>query len=329
MLTWPLLSMVAFNLSTDYHLTGEFPVVMLMSWPILFLLFRNSQLWLDRIFLFILLMVFTRIYQSAMTISSVFIMLLLYQKYVIKRERPTSDFLILIFLCVITISIAVYTTLNPIDESNKSFFIQGLRVMFTNTPAMVSVSFISLFFFSLIFQKKWLYLISLLPVLFYLFFIVMTHRGTNNYVSFAARAMSASLFPLLLVLSTVFYYKGLHVHRINVFNLVFFVIVITTGNIKFSEDWREYREEFKTTLLQNTWFVPIEKTNLMNGTGYWSFTNPYLSLVWSEGCVRSIVLNDSGHRTFPIDPYKGLLLKDYIKYNSCFFTIDSTAIPCK
>lgn len=327
-LIWPLLSMLAFNLSTDYHLTGEFPVVMLISWPVLFLILKENLNNADRILLLLLLIAFTRIYQSALTISLIFILLLLYQHFYHKRKRPMTELLILIFLCLAAFLIAFYTTLNPSSESNKDSFIIGLRLMFYNIPAIVSVFFIALFFISLILNKKWFYPVPLIPVMAYFVYILCVHHGIKIYISFAARSMSATFFPILLLLSLIFYFRKLQLSRFTILIPTLFTIVIITGNIKFSRDWREYREEFKKTLRQNIGFVQVEQTNLMNDMCYWDWTSPYLSLVWSDGCVRSIVVNVSSRRYFPENPYKRLLLKDYLTYDPYFFAIDSSAVVC-
>jgi hypothetical protein len=329
MLVWPLLSMAAFNLTTDYHLTGEFPVVMLLSWPILFLILRRHPTLTDLIILVLLLFTFTRIYQSAALIATVFIVLMVYQQFRLKSRRPRIWFVVLIFLCLAAQIIAVYSVVYPYSETNKDSFIKGLNLLIYNIPAVVAIGFTGLLFIGLITKKTWIILITLIPLLYYVSYILRYNQGTHISISFSSRTLSATFFPLLLVFSLVFYYRQIKLTPLPLLMVAVFIGVMVGSNIRFSNDWKVFREDFRSTLRQNTGFVPVEKTCLFNGGGYWNWTNPYLSLAWSEGCVQTIVLNDPPRRTFPFDPRRVLLLKEYLTYAPGFLEIDSTAHVCK
>ena len=62
-----LASIVGINLSFDYHLAGEHHVMVTMAWPILFILLRRNTLTLmDGFLLWLLLIMYSRLYEAAL-----------------------------------------------------------------------------------------------------------------------------------------------------------------------------------------------------------------------------------------------------------------------
>ena len=94
------------------------------------------------------------------------------------------------------------------------------------------------------------------------------------------------------------------------------------GNIYTSRYWNGFRHEIKEITKKNTGFIPVEKTVLIDNRYGWSWTYPQLSVVWSQSCVRSILMNNPDVTWEPYDPRKTLILKDYVNYDRIFLKID-------
>jgi hypothetical protein len=328
LLIWPLLTMAGINLSTDYHLTGEFPVVMLLSWPILFLMLRERPTLTDQFLLVVLLFTFTRIYQSALTISPVFILLMLYQQYHLKKKRPFIWFLLFTALCLAAFLIAGYTSINSGSQTNKISFIRGFGLLFLNIPAMASVCFIILFFLWLTLQKRWIGALTLIPVFAFMAHTLLINKGTPIFISFSSRTLSASFFPLMMIFALTLHFRHAAMSRLQILFLSLFIIVMVSGNIWHSRDWSNYRSDFKSTLSQKLGFVPVEETRLKNPMCFWNWTSPYLSLAWSEGCVQTIVMNEQPIQNFPYNPHEILWLKRYVSYSPYFLQVDPAITLC-
>ncbi len=328
LLIWPLISMVALNFTTDYHLSGEYPVVMLLAWPILFFLVRTRLNQAERVILILLMVVYSRIYQTAMASSLVFAGLLVYQYFFRKSGRSNFELYILLLFAAMIFAIGLYTTIYPFSDANKSAFLDGLPLIFQNKPLCISVLFMVLFVFGSAYRKSWLYAVSLFPLLFYLWTLFNSGPGISAYISFASRTVSTFILPLFLITSLFFHYRGFRFRRIPLLIISAFIVLMVAGNIRYSVDWRNYKKEFVSVLNNHSGFVSVEKTTLLNNPCHWMWTNPFLSLAWSDGCVTSIVLNQPLPGASFGKPFRHLKWKKYVSYSKVFLAVDSTVRIC-
>jgi hypothetical protein len=67
-----------------------------------------------------------------------------------------------------------------------------------------------------------------------------------------------------------------------------------------SRSWMDYRDNFRNALINNQGFVDVRSTGLNQHPQKWYWTNPILSYLWSEGDVKTIILNETGN----YEPYK-------------------------
>ncbi len=328
MLIWPLLSMVALNFSTDYHLSGEYPVVMLLAWPILFYLIRNRLTTADRVILLLLMVLYSRIYQSAMAASVVFGGLLVYQNLFRKPGRPAVELYILLLLSALIFAIAWYTTIHPFSDANKTAFLDNLPLVLHNEPLCISMVFMVLFAFGSAFRKPWIYAASMLPLLFYLGTLFISAQGVPARISFASRSVSTFILPLFMLTALFLHYRGFRFDRIPLLIISLFIALMVAGNIRYSVDWLQYKEEYVAVLNSHSGFVPVEKTCLMKNPCQWGWTNPFLSLAWSDGCVHSIVMNQPSKNGFFKTPFRHLKWTNYLCYSKVFLAVDSTVRIC-
>jgi len=328
LLIWPLLSIVSLNLTTDYHLSGEFPVVMLMAWPILFFLLRTKMSRTDKVILFLLMIFYSRIYQSAMGISFIFFLLLLYQFFILRQKRNTYELYPLLILTLFIFFVSFESTIKPFSESNRFGFLSKMPLILFNKPLVASFAFLILISPGIIFRKKWLYFIALLPI-FYLFYILFTEKhGPSAIISFASRSVSVTVLPMLLLMSLFFYYKNLRLTRLPILIMSLFILVMVAVNIQFSNDWRNFKKEYSLALESHSGIVSIKQTNLWRNPCKWEWTNPFLSIAWSNGCVRTIIINDEKLSKFPYDPHTRILWTEYLHYSPEFLKIDSSVSIC-
>jgi hypothetical protein len=204
----------------------------------------------------------------------------------------------------------------------------GLTLLMDNIPAMSAVCFLALFCTGILTGKKPVVAASLVPVLLFLVYSLIYHKGTSIWVSFSSRTVSATFFPVFMVCAIWFCLKKKELTPFHLAAATIFMVVMVSANIWFSSDWRHFRDTFRMVIKENTGFVGVEKTGLNAMNGYWSWTQPYLSLAWSDGCVQAIVMNDSTWRTFPYDPRKLLWLTGYLRYDPGFLKIDPAAKVC-
>jgi len=329
LLIWPLLSIAIFNLNTDYHLSGEFPVALLFSWPILFLLLKQKFSISDHFILFFLLILFTRIYQSTISPSIIFIVLLLYQYFRLKMIRPLLIMIPILILLMITISFDIYSTLYPYDELNKSAFFDSIPAIVLNSGMMSSLIFLFFLILWMRFQKKWITVALFLPICFLLFEIISGSSGPSANISFLSRSSSFTIFPFTLLLAIyTFYHQEKLKTRFTLTIITIFIMVMSIQNLSYSRSWGAFKDQYSITLRENKGFIPVNSTNLATNSCQWFWTHPVLSILWSNGCVNTIVLNEERWSSFPYYPRSRLYLKEYLLYSPVFQQVDESVLFC-
>ena len=284
---------------------------------------------MDEGMLFLLLVFYTRIYQSALAVAMILAGILLFQLFYLKQRRSPSAFIPAFVILIFIFLIGVETVIHPLSENNLSSFRTSFPFYRYNLPLLISLAFLLLFVSGLLLRRNLIVLFSLVPVFYAVYYILTSAHGISAGVSFMSRSVSLTVLPLMLLVSAIFYYRNTKLTKSAPVILILFVVVMVTVNIRFSSDWKAFKRDFTSVLCHNSGFVPLEKTELLNNSCQWSWPNPELSLAWSGGCVRTIVLNDTVYRKFPIDPRRQLLLKEYLKYSAVFLHIDSTATVCR
>ena len=118
---------------------------------------------------------------------------------------------------------------------------------------------------------------------------------------------------------------------VNLFVAAFLIMI--AFNLYDLRYWVSVKAEFVKAQEVEKMFLPIGETplgdpNLDLRHHRWSWNNPLLSLVWSDKCVRTIILNDEGGPQGPFDPQKNLVLKMYLKFDPRFKNIDPSVRVC-
>jgi hypothetical protein len=330
LLIFPLSSMVAVNLSSDYILAGEHHVMVLLSWPILFFLLRRQPFtWADGFWASVLLILFCRTYETA-TIPALIYAVGFSFRYRLsdgKQEKFINGFCLALSIAVLMIGLE--NAINARDPANRSSFVDGVGAALENREAIVAATFILLFTSGLLWRSSWLAWLATIPVLIYTYVVFSADHGVSAYVSFSSRTLSLTLLPLLLTITIASWYYGIDVNnRYNLGIFAAFILIMVIGNVRFSSDWSTFRQDAIDLLKDKQGFIPIEHTHLRDNPYRWSWNNSQLSLVWSRECARAILLNPQGISWEPFNPRQTLVLKKYVEYHQLFQSIDNDARIC-
>jgi hypothetical protein len=329
LLIFPVASMVMINLPGDYILIGEHHAMTLLSWPILFLVMRDDLKLLQYLLLWALLIVYSCLYQSAFFTGLIFLGILAFRIFrEWKRERTIPD-LITVLLCLAVCVIAFLSVIYPRSEANKDSFLGALPVGLLNRDVMITAAFLGLFAMSMFIRNKKVVFVSLVPIICYITFLIFANEGVTASHSFATRTLSMSILPFMIVFALIFSYYKLKLTKRATTIFAFFVLVMVIGNIYYSKGWIDLHRKFVQTSENNTGFVPIEKTELNNNPCGWVWNNSQLGIVWSASCVKSIILNRPDLKWEPFHPREVLILKDFVKYDPFFLSVDKSITLCK
>ncbi len=330
LLMFPLVSIVGINFSGDYILIGEHHVMVLLSWPILFLSLRKAPLnWLDGLILCILLILFSRTYQAAIIPGIIFSTILgvrLYRSH--QNQQQLIIFSTSLFLSTLILPIALYSIINPREPSNKAVFISAISRLPDYKEALVSASFAFLSTLGLIRRKSSFLFIALVPIFFYACIRFLSHGSTASE-SFNSRTLSLTLLPFLLICATISCHYNLQSNKVSTKILILFIVVMVVGNLHFSSNWSNFRKQVMDIVITNDGYIAIEDTAIRDSPYRWEWNNPGLGVIFSYPCVRSILLN--GHNVIwePFNPHEKLVLEKYIGYDSIFSSVDKSMTVCK
>jgi hypothetical protein len=329
LLFFPLMSMVAINLPSDYILAGQHHVMVAMSWPILFFLLRRTSLtWRDGLLLWTSLLLFSRLYETAVVPAVIFSFLCIVRLRTFRHKQEAILSGISLLLSLAAVVISVYFIANPLNTRNEASFMTSMPRTLTNFGAVAAGCFSLVFTAGVVLQKRVVIISAALPLLIYVLFRVFVNYHLSAGVSFASRSLSLTLLPVLLLSAIMVWYFKSELDKTNILIFTVFIVLMTAANIHDSNDWREFKAQVKQIVETRRGYISIEDTELINNRSRWAWNNAELGLVWSAPCVRAILLNPSGLRWQPFNPRKKLPLKKYLHYDAFFRTVDEGISIC-
>ena len=110
---------------------------------------------------------------------------------------------------------------------------------------------------------------------------------------------------------------------------LFFTAIMIASNFYSTLQWNCFKTQMKTVLAERDGLIPIETTVLWKNPQKWGWNNTQLSIIWSDTCVSSVVLNPKSDLWEPKGPPEWFPLKDYIRYSNAFLGYDATLLPCE
>ena len=324
-----LARMVSNNLQSDYILAGTHQVMMNLSWPILFLLLKRNKLSrLDGFVLWILLALFSCIYETAIIPAAIFALVCMVRLNFYRQKDQLTIVGGAILLCALVMSISSYFIFNPAIQSNKESFIIGATSVLRNYGALTAAGFIFLFAAGLLSRRPLVVVLSLLPVSLYIAAIFFLKHSVSSDVSFSGRTLSATLLNIYIFIAILFWCFKVDFKKLSMVVYCLFIFVICLSNVYTLRSWTGFRQDFIETLKNNKGFVSIENTALNNNRYSWPWNNSQLGLVWSAPCVKAIILNKQDVKWEPFNPLQTIVLKNHLFYDDYFKKINPSIRTC-
>lgn len=330
LLLFVLASIVAVNLTSDYVLSGENQVMVNMSWPIVLLLLRRQALtWVDGFLLWILLALFSRLYETAIIPALIYSLICLVRLYYYRQKEQVIIISGALLLCFLAFAITLYFAINPRDVSNKASFIRGVIAVLKNPEALSASSFMVIYTIGLLLKKRIIILSAISPLVIYVLVYLFAGYSVTADVSFASRTLSITFLPVLLVGAILVWYFKSELDRTSISVFVVFVLTMVIGNVHNAKNWDDFRHQVIQVVETHQGYIPIEETRLKDNPYRWPWNNTELGLVWSASCVKAVLLNQPGLPWEPFNPHETLVLKNYLRYDEFFRSVDKGIATCQ
>ena len=338
MMFFPLASYILINMNSDYILVSGHHVMVLMSWPILFiLLIERPLLWKEGVLLWILLAVIGRSYETAIVPNLIFVFISIYRLYRFNDSRERIIVGVSAIFLLVGIIVSLSFILVPRSVINRQSFLDAIPRNLKINEVLYYVSFLFIFLCgwtisrSNLLLKNVLYVAALIPICYYCYLRVTTDYAITSYWSFSSRTLSGLLLPGMLIVAIVVYRTRWVNSLIGIYVFGFSALIMIGFNLKDLSNWVNVKNQMQTILLAENGreFISIEDTVLKDNHYRFSWNNPTLSLIWSYPCVRRIITNGDAFSDWePFNPKKTIPLKEFLMYERGLSKIDPRAKLC-
>jgi hypothetical protein len=234
-------------------------------------------------------------------------------------------------LAVVIVVVNTYAIVFPKSLRNRESFIGGLAAPLTHPSLLCGLAASALLALAVFVERRGL---AALAVIAAGVSIVLPLLGytSSAYVSFASRTLTGTLLPVLLLVATLAAWRarGRFVpdERWARALTAAFVLYLLGNAVSWSE-WTRFRADFERVLASEHGYVAIEDTSLHADDQRWGWTSPLLSVLWSGGCVRTVVLNKTGVVWEPFDPRSHLPLQEHFAFTRDFHAAAARARTCE
>ena len=341
LLWFPLAGYLGFNVLSDYDMIADHHVLAVITWPILLIMMKARPLqWLEGCVLWLLLIAYSRMYETAILTAGILSFIVMVRIYLYRSPREQIIMWFSLLLLIVVVYIGVQYIIEPRSPQNRGAFIDSLWVNRRNWEAIASGSFLMLIGIGWLINtcrprlKNITFIVALVPIGIYAYLRLSDPDYVMTaYLSFSSRTLVGVIIPALMVgcALVVIGRRKLTNAGVNVFVTGFLIMI--AFNLYDLRHWASVKAEFVKSQKVEKMFLPIGETALGDNQlelrhHRWSWNNPLLSLVWAEGCVRTIMLNEPDGPQGPFDPQKTLVLKKYLKYDPRFKAIDPSVEVC-
>ena len=341
LLLFPLGTLIGFNLLSDYDLIADHHVLAVMTWPILLLLVKERPLqWIEGVLLWILLIAYSRMYETAVLTALIMAIFSLSRIYLYRIRREQIISAISIVLLGLVAYISIKYIFDPRSPTNRGAFLDSILVNRRNWEALSTNIFLAIICTGWLISSKQRFIKNLVFVsalgaiiVYAVSRIVHPEYEPTAYLSFSSRTLIGIIVPGSMVFCGLIVLGNREVNWVGLGTFALGFLVMIAFNLYDLRHWNNVRDEFASIRNSGEMFVAIEETALGDNQldlrhHRWSWNNPLLSLVWAQGCVRTIMLNEPDGPQGPFDPQKTLVLKKYLKYDPRFKAIDPSVEVC-
>jgi len=293
------LSFFSLTYPADNIMTGESHVLVFLTWPILFALL-SDRLQDNRYFavLMAVLLAYTRLYESALFTAPLLMLILLYRLYKKELQLSSVKKLSIVSLLLAAAVIAVWAVVFPRDPNNRTDFVGAMASGLTHPQFLASFIFLIFWYWSAASKRNGLSIIGLVISTALVGYFLFSKTCVSASISFACRTLSFTTLPLMMLAAwRLSQLKTIDCHQTST---RLFLLLMVGFHFMLSRSWMDYRDNFRNALINNQGFVDVRSTGLNQHPQKWYWTNPILSYLWSEGDVKTIILNETGN----YEPYK-------------------------
>ena len=327
LLLFPLASYLLVTLPAASILVGSSHIVAVVVWPILFLLLRPRLAAVDWMLLIVLLVVGSRSYETAVVSLGICLCLLAARLWLgAPRERP----IVLVAMAVVLAGIAInaYWALIPARGLNRARFVDQMGCLRCHPMLMYSAGSILLLAASLCVRRLRILAVPALLIAAASIGLSISGRVASAAASFNLRTLTLTLLPVLLIAAI-----AVHVRRPRLSPREWILAGTTFGLLSIGyaaswTQWREFRRSFVSVLETHRGYVALDETPIARNRQRWTWTAPLLSVLWSGGCVRAVILNGPGVEYEPFDPHGQLPLQRYVAYAPAFAAANPNGVRC-
>lgn len=143
-------------------------------------------------------------------------------------------------------------------------------------------------------------------------------NGALSCLSFINRSLTITLLPVLLIVAVLVRFFKIELDRFCILSFTLLILFMVAESMLTTYEWKNFRMQLTQIVKNGDGYIPIEETNLNNNPCRWSWNNTELGLVWAAPDIKAVLLNNrpfkNNHSWQPLDPYKPLILKKYLKY---------------
>jgi hypothetical protein len=324
LLLFPILGITAVNLPASFLLYGESQVAALFCWPILLLVLRRQDWdWADGLVVLLFAIGASRSYEAFLILALILGIATVHRLRSCRyAQRSLYVGCVLLLILAASAVTSFYSVVLPRDQNNKTGFLESIPQALGSIHSIVSICFLLAIFLGckLRFRKT----VGLSAVIGLMLFLLRQFGVTMGVIipdlsmameSFGSRSLILVLLPLLLVIACFFRYREVHLSRTSAAILSVYLLITALFQGRMAWEWSDYRKLFRAELEQRQGYVPFEETSIAGSPCSWTWTNPILSLVWSPGPVRTIILNKDELSWQPYDPRNHRALRRYVEYD--------------
>lgn len=311
-----LLSLASLNLAAWALFIGEHLVLLSVVWPLFFLAIIKRPLnHLEKFLTLFLLVAHLKLYESAIITGSLLAILFFLRAWIFEEKSERIGSIVFLVISLGAVAIALQWTFFPRDADNRTSFLGALTHALGHPYPWIGLSFV---FFSALaqFSRKPLFfkLALLIPGLIGI--CSLFSGGIPGGISFSTRTLTLSILPLFLCAAGAYTLSFVRAGKTLVYTTSAMVITLSLLHLRHLQTWISFRSLFKSVLAEESGYVKPEPYG--EPLKHWGWSNPLLSYLWSEGAVKTIILNpgdegpeDEGWK--PFNPYTETILARYLE----------------
>lgn len=321
LLLFPLASHLLVSLPASSILAGQNEVLAVVVWPALFLALRERLSRMEGWLLLVLLVLMTRLYESAVLPAMLLFALTAVRQFT-PGCRQRGLFAAAAVLSLVTPVLAVYSTFADFTATSQGDFLSALSMPILRHPQMhpmlslsaFSLALLAAAVFAPVSLRKWLLAGALAGAVAGIALGLWGLTAAAN-TSFNLRTLTFTLLTPLMLLAVLWHMRRPVLPAAVLGTGAAVMLLLVAGYAVSWQGWVDYRRAFRAELARDGGYVNIEETPLAMNAQRWRWTPSVLSVLWSGGCVRTMLWTP-GNVDWPVHLRQQFPLQAYVQYDA-------------